>query len=204
MKNGQYKFIIFNGPPRSGKDTAVDLVAKASRVPVVKEKLAKPIKLAAQQLYGLTDAEWRVTDGSEEKDLTSPRFLGKTCREVQIGVSEVFMKPFHGDRAVFGHLLVRRVLRHRSGLFLISDGGFEEEIQPLIDTFGADNILVIRIQREGCSYLGDSRGYIEPQGVTSIDMPNTGSLDEFETRIRNACRPVLSSYLEWLRKVENV
>ena len=83
-----------------------------------------------------------------------------TPRQLLILVSEDFVKPICGQNA-FGVLATRRLLLQdidKNTVF--SDGGFVEEIKPLVDTFGKENVVVIRIHRKGCTFDGDSRSYI--------------------------------------------
>jgi hypothetical protein len=44
--------------------------------------------------------------------------------------------------------------------FIFSDSGFAEEAVPVISLVGIDNALVIELDRPGCSFVGDSRGYV--------------------------------------------
>lgn len=90
-----------------------------------------------------------------------------TVRQAMIYVSEVVIKPNFGND-YFGKARAYKVADnlYKPGSFLgIDDStGFKEELPPVIDVLGQDNIMLLRVHREGCSYEGDSRGYI-PTGV---------------------------------------
>lgn len=166
MTNKHPIIILFNGPPAVGKDThaamaASELESIGFKVDVV--KFASPLKTAACAIYcGNNTAIFAEEDRSENKSNPSDTFLGKSCREVQIAISETFMKPLHGER-VFGKLLAETIKRrHKQGtqIFLVSDSGFKPEAEELLDQFGEDNIILFRLKREGKSFEGDSRSYI--------------------------------------------
>ena len=168
------KIILLNGPPRSGKDTMAELIATQKYFCKV-EKFAKPIKLAVAAIFFGGDYErFAFFDTAEMKDVPHEVFLGKTCREVQIAVSESFLKPFYQDKHVFGKLLVSRLTQGGPPTVLVSDSGFREEAEELVNKFGADKIKLVRIKREGYTYAGDSRSYIDLSdlGVDTLEVEN--------------------------------
>ena len=128
--------------------------------------------------YNLTD-EWE--DGH-------PRLLGNTSgslcevnlsiREAMIYISEVIMKPRMGS----GYFGVARAKAIQEGEIAVdSSTGFVEELPPLIERLGQENILLIRVHREGATFEGDSRNYI-PDGVISntVDVNSVyGELTEY-------------------------
>ena len=62
-----------------------------------------------------------------------------------------------------------------------SSTGFVEELPPLIERLGQENILLIRVHREGATFEGDSRNYI-PDGVitNTVDVNSVyGKLTEY-------------------------
>lgn len=103
--------------------------------------------------------------------------MNLSVREAMIYVSEVICKPRFGDN-FFG---VSRASKLQEGLTYVEDScGFVEELPPLIQRVGQDNILLIRIHRDGCTYEGDSRQMI-PDGVidNTFDVYNNGSLEDY-------------------------
>jgi hypothetical protein len=120
-------------------------------------------------------------------------------REAMIYVSEVITKPAFG-KDVFGVAVASKI---EDGVdYAISDGGFEEELVPLINRVRAENILLVQLTRNGCDYSSDSRRYfngrlekeyviretteIDSEHVLSHKFPirtyrvhNNGSLEEF-------------------------
>lgn len=155
------QILILNGPPGCGKDKLADhLVANYANFK--KAKFANELKKMTHRAYNTTQQE---ADAYEHvKDVPSVEFFGLTPRQAYIGFSENFIKKMHG-KDFFGLLLAPHIqTRHQKedDVFVISDGGFSEEVDPLITTFGAKVITIVRLTKEGCDFAasGDSRRYI--------------------------------------------
>jgi hypothetical protein len=177
------QLILLNGPPGSGKDTIADaLVQIFSNAEV--EKFAKPIKEHCKAIYGLTQEQWDEVDSSQDaKAAPHPYFFGQSCRQVQINFSELFLKPTHG-KDIFGKLLFRRVEASTADYFFISDSGFKEEAEKVIEEFGNENVTLVRIHRDGCDYSIDSRSYVYlPENVRQITIQNNGTVAEAVDKI---------------------
>lgn len=178
------KILLLNGAPRSGKDTVAHMLKNAASSSVHLEKFALPMKLSIPLIYGVPRDKWeKELDTARNKDLACTDFFGKTPREVQIALSEDYLKPMHG-KTIFGELLARRLqsVANRGMLecAVVSDSGFYHEAKEIIDTFGADNVQLWRVLRQGHTFEGDSRGRVDlkEDGVDCYDIPNDGSLDD--------------------------
>ena len=75
-----------------------------------------------------------------------------------IYVYEKFIKPKYGED-YFGKRLSDQMTN--TGLFCVSDGGFQEELTPIINKFGAGSITLVQLTREGCDFSSDSRRYFD-------------------------------------------
>lgn len=176
--------IIFNGPANSGKDAAVRGVLEEVEVDGWTHQMFKT------PLYEITAAIYRIpldtfvhwaTDRTL-KETPNDALGGHTPRQVLIEVSEKVIKPYYGSD-YFGRAAVSELRQsepHPNGnYFLFSDGGFVEEAVPLFDYVGRQNSLVIRLHRDGCTYNGDSRRYLEPEEfgyeVEFVDVKNDAS-----------------------------
>lgn len=171
----RHKIIFLNGPPSSGKDTGANYLFKN-----IKDmrlfKMSHPLKTSLAEFFSLNrfDAE-RYKDDPNHPVIIDHEGMPWTWRQVQISLSEDWAKKQFGED-VFGRLAVAYLLNSKTTAryTTISDSGFKHEVGPIIKTFGPGNCLLIRLSREGCTFEGDSRSYLELDnfGVTSIDMNN--------------------------------
>ena len=187
------QIIIFNGPPGSGKDFACSyLKERYSNVIHIsfKEKL---IDLTCR-FYGVSREEWderyenSSTLGSgfvRWKDIPWEKLGYLSQREALIHVSENVIKPVFG-KAIFGELLCDSIegmkQQSRDIVFVCSDGGFPEEVEPLSCLFwhhgtNSAGVTVARISRDGCSFVGDSRNYLPDNSdwYNVVDIHNDGT-----------------------------
>jgi len=179
---------LFNGAPRSGKDTVCEHFTKMFCEDLELAELVKfaaPIKRAASAIYcGNNRNQFDKYDTALLKDTVQDIFMGKTCREVQIAISENFLKPYHSKR-IFGELAANYIDdAYRDGIrhIFVSDSGFREEAEVMVERYGVGNVFLFRIHREGFTFAGDSRNYItlKDLGVREFDVTNeTGNLAAF-------------------------
>ena len=181
------QLILFNGPPRSGKDTAADFVWHRYRN-VRRFKLSQPLKDGIKAFFNLTDAQ--VQHLEKNKSIPDPLLFNQSYRDVQISMSEHWAKDRFGMR-VFGNLAQREVIASPSSLFVCSDSGFAYEAEPLLKLFGLQNVLLVRLHRDSTSYEGDSRSYIELPGVFTVNLINPGTRDEYHSALES----VVSAWL---------
>ena len=179
---------LLNGPPSAGKDTAAtylnDQLYTNFETQIV--KFATPLKKGAAAIYlGGDDEEFAKHDLPWEKNIAKDIFLGKSAREVQIALSEIYMKKFHDDPQVFGKILaetIRREFAKGTSVFFVSDSGFRPEAEALVEAFTCHRVNLIRIHRPGYTFDGDSRSYIELKdlNVREADIYNEGTtMDQF-------------------------
>lgn len=200
------KVILFCGPAASGKTVAVAHLKKS--IPLVsrqcKDHLHKLTRLffnvpedryweiySDRVLKGTPLEEFSICISQEDYETLYSQELFKilervevdtgeaylTIREAMIYISEVIMKPRFGDD-YFGRVRANNIPDNEVS---IDDScGFIEELPPLIEKVGSENILLMRIHREGYTFEGDSRSYI-PEGVVdnTIDICNNTSLENF-------------------------
>lgn len=174
-KDKPRKVIVFNGPPSSGKDTAVDMVEGsfegverfAFKNPL--DEVCARILYLAQRRRGVTLQECRnfleELNTPDKKEKSNPNLFNLSLRNFKILVSEDILKPVFGQD-VFGKA-VAQIAKHSEANYLVcSDGGFQEEVDELIKAFGSDNVLIVQLLREGTSFEHDSRNW-----VTNVESP---------------------------------
>lgn len=203
------KLILLNGPPRSGKDTAAGFILAEYGPSVAILRMSEPIKSAFAGMmleYTQYEANSRVHASFEEnKDQQHP-FLRVSYRQWQIDFSERFMKPRYGNN-IFARLFLRNIQGgwcKDADVVVVPDCGFQIEFETLLAAFGPSDISLIRLYRQGYSFAGDSREYIDPsrdQDGTRIPKPpfrcnytplsNYNDLETFRRSVLNVVQPFL-------------
>jgi hypothetical protein len=187
------KIVFFNCPPRAGKDLTAEVMlrsryclSKNLRPASLKEQLLE-VALSAIPDHNL------VFQTIYDKDKEVPqRFLnGLSPRQYLTKVSEEWLKPTFGND-YFGKMLRKSIQQdlkdnRHTDAYLVTDGGFGAEIQPLIDYFGTDNVLIIQWGREGSSFQHDSRDYIKDYPDNTVVLEdNNGDIRDHATRVFEA------------------
>lgn len=187
--------ILFNGPPRSGKDTAAQYLYENwesfswSRGICNFLRMSAPLK---RMFAAMTNSELDEFDNNLTYDRIKEdplRFLnGKSYRQWQIECSEVFMKPMYGND-IFGRLFVNAVATHRfrgETTWVVPDCGFDIEAKTLASLLPEYDVFLVQIHRPGKDFTGDSRGYIDGLNLPvtrRFSINNNGTKEEFEDSI---------------------
>lgn len=169
--------ILLNGPPGSGKDFAAEIIKNADDITSSHYKFSEPLKEAVCAILEISRRE--LEDTKNLRDAT----FGVTLRQVQIDISEKWMKPCYG-KDIFGRICANRMSEEiqynddagedQPDCFVVSDSGFDIEAKSMLQLFGNEDTLLIRLHRKDCTFEGDSRSYIELDDVRTIDVYNDG------------------------------
>ena len=159
------KLIILNAPKGCGKDVAATHLCDLFNYNHVEFK--SPVKDLVKSFYNLDEDKHTYFYERGNKEKPQLELGGLSIRECYIHVSEIVIKPVFG-RDVFGTLLAKSL----SGVSVSSDGGFLEEIEAVAKEIGKENILIVQIHSEGKDFSGDSRQYLDVQGVTTTVVHN--------------------------------
>lgn len=187
MTNKQ-KVVFINGPKRSGKDSLGHLLQEETDLTCSIDKAAHPLYNAIQELFGLSPDEWEdMYENAKEKPHRALEWMSP--REAMIWLSETVVKPTF-DSSFFGKSLARRILSKEDVPFhIITDAGFTDEIEVCVNMLPINqyDVYMIRLCREGTSFEGDSRHYIDPSlaGIPHDHfdiIPNKGSLEDLRTQ----------------------
>ena len=149
--------ILFNGPPRSGKDAGADYFKKNYGWKHLSFKY---------QLYKETcnyfgcDYNWFMNryDDRSVKEVPHMDLGHMSCREAMIYVSEEVVKPKRG-LDYFGQLVANEIDLTKD--YAISDGGFVDELIPVVEKVGSKNFVLVQLTRDGEDYSSDSRRYFQ-------------------------------------------
>lgn len=209
------KILLFNGPLNCGKTYAVEHLKKFYSITDrrCKDKLFR----LTMEVFSVPPRRfWYVYNNRSLKETPLPDFqlpppaygqleaitksfravkcvgggVDISIREAMIYVSEVMCKPSFG-KEYFGEARAQDI---QAGELAADDSaGFVDELNPIIKKLGQENILLIRVKGRG-SFDGDSRGFI-PDGVidNTVDVWNTGTLDEFLNEVERVTKEFLNA-----------
>lgn len=158
------RLFIFNGPPGSGKSTSISHMVRFVEGPVHVDRVSYPLKAIRNEIESLAG----YTLGRE------------SARSLEIDLSELIFKR-HFTAEVLGRACARRILHSAPELpaTVLLDAGQQPEVEALLDTLrlNIDNIHLVHVSRRGCSFEGDTRGYLdlEHRGIVPIQLFNGGS-----------------------------
>ena len=156
------KVIILNAPPGAGKDTIGSLICKHAPQYVVKRSFKEPMFKIAKAMLG----DYRFSlfmqayDDREQKEKAQSFLNGKSPRQFMIWISEDVIKPQFGDQ-YFGTVMAEAV-RDSKVPVVITDGGFPDEVKPLVSA--GIQVNICRLHRTGYTFDGDSRDYLNLDG----------------------------------------
>jgi hypothetical protein len=206
--------IIFNGPPQSGKDQSCDFLKKEMGF---SHAFFKKVLIEETINYFGVTYEWfmstydqKMPDGTLVKDMRKSELGGRSRRNALIHVSEEVFKPLHG-KDYFGVKMAESLNPNLN--YCCSDGGFTEEILPIINKLGNENVILVQLTRDGSDFSKDSRRYIngilhseyvnghrteikenevlsEKLNLKMYRIHNNGSLDELNETIKKILKEV--------------
>lgn len=188
---------LFNGPPRCGKDTAVDylssiLEATLSSETIVVMKISERIKDGTHAAYGMPNI--RHDHFEDRKDTPLPEFNGLSPRQAYIKFDGEFKAQYGED--IFGKIMTKKIDETEGSIFLISDSGFNCECPPMTDRFEATNMFLVRVHMKDKDFSNDSREWIYLDNVRSTDIDNpVGRPDVF----RRNLLPIVAGYIGDIR-----
>ena len=166
--------VILNGPPYCGKNYLADGVKHklSERFYVIERQFKDGLFALVKEKYNQEIYEEFVNnqDNHEWKAAPQDYLNGRTPREELIHISEVETKPIHGKN-YFARKLIDSFSEEdlSKDICLISDGGFKEEIQKLLDAKEIQHVLLVHVHSKNCSFKGDSRDYVLEDDLHPVD-----------------------------------
>ena len=176
--------VLTGAPTRAFKEHLYQCTSTVFNLPVelvrglagdrkTKEEPYKGFSIPTHRWRALMSDLGKSTVGREPKILTP--------REALIYTSEYIIKPTMG-KDYFGRIFTNTLDLNRGVIF--TDSGFEDEVTPLIESYGKKKVFIVQFDREGCSFQGDSRNYLYvPEGVPNIWLKNDDTIDSFCNKV---------------------
>lgn len=175
------RIVIFNCPPRSGKDTIADLICN-NYLNTEKRSFKDKLFEIALLVSNVSKEEWFERYKSL-KEIPWDKLGGLSQREYLIKISEDWIKPTHGEN-YFGVSLAKSIID--DGMYIIPDGGFDSEISPVVESFTEESVLILQWGRNDCTFKNDSRDYIQSYPQITIQLPdNNGTIREMYNLVVN-------------------
>ena len=179
------KIICINGAPGCGKDTLAEHMLPQISTECEICKFSTPLKELAAYFF---DIRIEDIESREWKNSVLCSKTGRTGRDFLIDISEKLIKPNLGNDW-FAEDLCDYLSADTPVVALITDSGFQIEVDALIKRFGAEAVGVIQIHRSGYTYDGDSREYVTAPIMEQVF--NTSTLEEFFQRSEIAVNKLL-------------
>lgn len=183
------KIICFSAPPGSGKDLAADYLHR--ELSIQKYSIAYPIKQLVSNIYGCS-----IKYLEENKDKSLPELMEATPRDCFKGYGQL-LKKLHGED-IWIKETIGNILCNNGNVFSISDIGFKNELQRIVEIFGVENVFLIYIHRSGYGFDKDSRNYV-PANLRCLDSVGT----KVDYRIKYVWIFNDSTVAEFLQKVKD-
>lgn len=192
--------VILNGPPDSGKDVIAKYISE--KTGAFHSEFKEELYIYTAELFNVpldylkTVATHRDTKEDPTPILKLPRkefnrlmeYLGRleahlnkedisiSPREALIYASELDAKPKYG-KDYFGKKAAEKLSKVSGNVF--SDGGFIDEIGPVAEKMGANNVFICRLHRKGKDFGNDSRDYLQTDNMLyTTDIHNEGTIEE--------------------------
>lgn len=159
--------ILFNGPPGSGKDHAADYFKQHGF-----KHLSFKYQLFKETIkYFNVEEKWFMDGYNDrsQKEVQSMLLGHMSRREAMIYVSEKIIKPRMG-LDYFGKLVADEIDLSKD--YAISDGGFIDELIPVVEKVGNDNFILVQLTRNGHDFSSDSRRYFDGNVVREYVLGN--------------------------------
>ena len=184
--------IMFNAPPRAGKDTACEILMRKFPESVKYEYFKEYLYKESAKVLGLDFNFWAsVCQNGDLKDkpMLRPQ-AGEaegslTPRGILINVAEKILKPKHGKDCIANataHKIAKTIQQFKAEkgynpIIVVPDLGFPYEADAVRAIIPSAEVAVVHIKREGYTFEGDSRNYV-PKAKYRIENTTLKSFEE--------------------------
>lgn len=179
------RIILLNGAPSSGKDAIASFLS--DMFDYKHRYIAKPLVDLAISISGVSKHDWEIRYNDRKKnskELPWSKLGGLSQREFLKMIAEDWIKPLLG-KDYFAKKEILCSIKEPLTNVVISDCGFKEELDSYIQYYGENNILLVRIHREGKGFNNDSRNYLDFKHTIDIQNNTMSWGDERLDHLRN-------------------
>ena len=184
--------IMFNAPPRAGKDTACEILMRKFPESVKYEYFKEYLYKESAKVLGLDFNFWAsVCQKGDLKDKPMLRLQtgeaegSVTPRDILINVAENILKPKHGKDCIANataHKIAKTIQQFKAEkgynpIIVVPDLGFPYEADAVRTIIPSAEVAVVHIKREGYTFEGDSRNYV-PKAKYRIENTTLKSFEE--------------------------
>ena len=184
--------IMFNAPPRAGKDTACEILMRKFPESVKYEYFKEYLYKESAKVVGLDFNFWAsVCQNGDLKDKPMLRLQtgeaegSVTPRDILINVAENILKPKHGKDCIANataHKIAKTIQQFKAEkgynpIIVVPDLGFPYEADAVRTIIPSAEVAVVHIKREGYTFEGDSRNYV-PKAKYRIENTTLKAFEE--------------------------
>ena len=184
--------IMFNAPPRAGKDTACEILMRKFPESVKYEYFKEYLYKESAKVLGLDFNFWAsVCQNGDLKDKPMLRLQtgeaegSVTPRDILINVAENILKPKHGKDCIANataHKIAKTIQQFKAEkgynpIIVVPDLGFPYEADAVRAIIPSAEVAVVHIKREGYTFDGDSRNYV-PKAKYRIENTTLKAFEE--------------------------
>ena len=184
--------IMFNAPPRAGKDTACEILMRKFPESVKYEYFKEYLYKESAKVLGLDFNFWAsVCQNGDLKDKPMLRLQtgeaegSLTPRDILINVAENILKPKHGKDCIANataHKIAKTIQQFKAEkgynpIIVVPDLGFPYEADAVRAIIPSAEVAVVHIKREGYTFDGDSRNYV-PKAKYRIENTTLKAFEE--------------------------
>ena len=184
--------IMFNAPPRAGKDTACEILMRKFPESVKYEYFKEYLYKESAKVLGLDFNFWAsVCQNGDLKDKPMLRLQtgeaegSVTPRDILINVAENILKPKHGKDCIANataHKIAKTIQQFKAEkgynpIIVVPDLGFPYEADAVRAIIPSAEVAVVHIKREGYTFEGDSRNYV-PKAKYRIENTTLKAFEE--------------------------